>query len=46
MREVAIVVIMVLVVAAGVWMQFFAPCSWHAGTSVKDLPSRCLEAGR
>ncbi len=27
---------------AGVYFQFCAPCSWHGGTAVKDLPARCL----
>jgi hypothetical protein len=32
----------VLLIAFGVWMQFFAPCAWFQYDRVKDVPARCF----
>lgn len=32
----------ILVLVGGIWFQWCAPCSFHGGTSLKDMPGRCL----
>lgn len=31
-----------LLVGIAIYMQWFAPCSWWAGSPITDVPSRCL----
>lgn len=32
-----------ILIAFGIWMQWFAPCSWHAGGTLRTVPVRCVE---
>ena len=34
--------IFVVVIVGALWLQLAAPCSWHAWSSAKDVPARCL----
>lgn len=41
-HEVFMVVVLIVGLAFGVWVAFFAPCSALGWVPLKDLPARCL----
>lgn len=40
--SILILLMILLVLGIGIWVQFFAPCSWQFFRAQKDLPARCF----